>query len=517
MSSVPAKGSLTASQAGPATKKPRTSPPINEHIDAEPPRLSPTEPGAVDTVGEQGPTREPERGGRPITELFEPWDPPAHLVALPAVVEDTWGIVPYPGPEGPQSRPNSPSARESNAQTNPPLWEDRKHHFKSGRYQKYVGPCPPEDYDSDDSDNPGVDQEDGLILRLIEMRPIRAGPNKGQPARQPVVWFYKNGKPKDWTEMKRTMHALNQRRREIIRDITRDPPWTRLERECLARLFKEHPGASITELAERHNYAFKGNFRNDIHASEDVAYHQFGEELSEGRTIESFRHEYLTWKAVYDAGNYPEPARESRHRMPNPRFRPTIDAFERDWDPEEDKEDPNYCKPKKGTIQQKATRSLRAKVRREERLGPAVPKVRKTPQKPKIPRKQELSDEYVVDSSDEDQEVIQAVRQTNDEAVREAIRRASQPAIPKLTEAQVQLFQQAYAQRSHYLEHISPTTRSSSANWEVEEGEIVEDQSTAVQPPTETRPAFRAARSIDEESYGVADESSSDSNDEGDA
>jgi hypothetical protein len=367
---------------------PHSENPESVHIEAA--DNTPANIAVDDTLAAENSTK----SRKPIAECFTTWDPPASLIMLPPI-QATWGIKPFPSdPAGPQPHPTSPAARTSNAATNPPLWEDRKFPFVSGRYHKSFGPGPA----PTDPAAPDLDQEDNFVLRLIDMRHMRSGPNKGAPRRQPITWHLQNGKPKDWTDVKQTLHAMNTRRRDNIRAITCDVPWTAYERQYLAELFRDHPNGSITELAERHNYLFTNNFRDgpleEIH---DVAFHQATAELSTGRTTESFRHEYLTWKHVYDAGDIPNPARDETHKKSNTIVQTHLDAFERDWDPAFDTAAPGYpvgYVPQETPSQKKATRAQKAKDAREKK---ALPRGAFRPRF--TPCKKALSNMIVVNSS----------------------------------------------------------------------------------------------------------------------
>jgi hypothetical protein len=229
---------------------------------------------------------------QPIKTLFTPWKDDEINIELPEV-HDSWGRIPMPDGE-PQARPDLPSARASNAQTIPPLWEDRKYRFKPGRYHKSFGPLD----EVTDENAPDLDQEDNLIIKLMDMRPVSK--KNPAPKRNATFYVYENGKPKDW-ENAQALKALNDRRREAIWRITQDAPWTDLEREYLARLCSDYPDASILEYAERFNYRFKGDFKE----ATAFRFHH----VHEGRTLESIRHEYLTWKPLYDAGKVPDPKR----------------------------------------------------------------------------------------------------------------------------------------------------------------------------------------------------------------
>ncbi|KAF2874344.1 hypothetical protein BDV95DRAFT_592437 [Massariosphaeria phaeospora] len=225
--------------------------------------------------------------------LFNRFNPPLNLV-LPEM-NDAWGRKPMPGPEGPQPHPNSPPARTSNAATNPPLLENRQQRYKRGsRYVKSFGPLPAED-----PNGPDLDQEEMLVLQLIDMRTDKV---TGQPRRKPVYYVYEHGTPKDWNN-KQTVKLLNDRRGQTIDRVTGDAPWTQLERRFLASLLEEFPDASITELTERFNWRFMGK-----ECAQETMF--AWDYISTGRTIESVRYEYLTWKAFYDVGEYPERPRE---------------------------------------------------------------------------------------------------------------------------------------------------------------------------------------------------------------
>ncbi|KAH7564441.1 hypothetical protein BM1_01488 [Bipolaris maydis] len=205
-----------------------------------------------------------------------------------------WGIKPMPG--DPRPDPIQPSARESNGQTNPPLWEDRGYRYKRGsRYVKYFGPIPPSNIDSLDKT---LDQEALHIVKLIDMRP--KSKNDPTPKRKPTIYCY--GKtPKDWNNMQ-TIKALNDRRYQAIDRTTMDRPWQRIEREYLASLLQDTPDASIWELTERHNARFMGQ---DFAEATGFGFAN----LSAGRTVESVRYEYTTYKPLYDAGKVPEAIR----------------------------------------------------------------------------------------------------------------------------------------------------------------------------------------------------------------
>ncbi|KAF2659882.1 hypothetical protein K491DRAFT_712177 [Lophiostoma macrostomum CBS 122681] len=258
------------------------------------------------------PKKEPKKslkGAPSITSLFDPFENGQTGVVKPNEIHDSWGKKPLPGPGGPKSHPDLPSARSSNAETVPPLWEDRGFRFRKGRYQKRVGKLADEsdDDDEDDKDLPLVDQQQHLVIKLMDMRPNRD--NGNQPKRTAEIYAYENGIPKDWTNHQ-ALKALNDRRRDAISRFTCDPPWTDLEREYLTQLCVDYPDASILEYTERFNYRFKGDYK------EKTGFVQF-HEIYDGRTIESVRYEYLSFKKLYDRGEVPQPTREETEKINN--------------------------------------------------------------------------------------------------------------------------------------------------------------------------------------------------------
>lgn len=229
-----------------------------------------------------------------VQDAFIPWTPDDSQLLKPKN-NGWWGLKPVSG--DPRPDPYQPSARSSDGATNPPMYEDRGFRFKRGsRYVKYFGPIKPEGAD----DGPDMDQEDLLILKLVDMRSEIKG-KKGSPKDVPIVpkrtaepYFCEHGKPKDWNN-KQALKALNDRRTQAIDRVSRDAPWTKPEREYLSELLTEHPNASIWELTELHNDRFM----------EKEVVMAIGFELSEGRTVESVRHEYITYKPLYDQGGVP--------------------------------------------------------------------------------------------------------------------------------------------------------------------------------------------------------------------
>ncbi|KAF1935930.1 hypothetical protein EJ02DRAFT_438890 [Clathrospora elynae] len=219
--------------------------------------------------------------------------PPPKGVAIPPP-NLFWGMKPLPG--GPRPDPVQPSARDSNGATHPPMWEDRKYRFKRGsRYVKYFGPIAPENLNGLPET---LDQEELLVIPLIDMRPkCKKDPT---PRRTPLMYTY-GGKPKDWNHMQ-SIKALNDRRYQGIDRTTVDAPWTRMEREYLASLLGEFPDASIWDLTEQHNDRFMG--KDFVHGTG----FPFAN-LSTGRTVESIRYEYTTYKPAYDQGQAPDMVR----------------------------------------------------------------------------------------------------------------------------------------------------------------------------------------------------------------
>jgi hypothetical protein len=220
------------------------------------------------------------------SQVFDGWKPTAAQVAKPTN-NTWWGIKPTTGAARPPGV--QPSARTSNGATNPPMWEDRGFRFKRGsRYVKYFGPVKPEGAD----DGPDLDQEDLLVLKMVDMRTVK---KTNLPKRTAETYVNPHGKPNDWNDMQ-AIKLLNDRRTQALDRITRDAPWTKREREYLAQLLTDKPDASIWELAELHNDHFMGQ-----ECTDDIGF-----ELSEGRTVESVRYEYVTYKPLYDAGEVPE-------------------------------------------------------------------------------------------------------------------------------------------------------------------------------------------------------------------
>jgi hypothetical protein len=137
----------------------------------------------------------------PVAEGFEPWTPE---ITDPEPSK-WWGMKPTS--KDPPPHPYQPSARESGAATNPPMWEDRGYRIKrGGRFVKYFGPIAPENVD----DLPeSLDQKTLLVTKLIDMRPT----SKHNPAPRltPVHYVYEHGLPRDWNSLQ-SIKALNDRR-----------------------------------------------------------------------------------------------------------------------------------------------------------------------------------------------------------------------------------------------------------------------------------------------------------------
>ena len=272
-----------------------------------------------------------------------------------------WGVKPLPGDRRPH--PDQPSARESNGQTNPPMWEERGYRYKRGtRHVKYFGPIAP---DNVDDLEPTLDQEELLVVKVIDMRPKS---NKDPtPKRVPAIYCY--GKvPRDWDHMQ-SIKALNDRRYQAIDRISMDAPWTRIEREYLASLLTENPDASIWELTELHN----DRFMHKDFATEtgfDFA------ELSVGRTVESVRYEYCTYKPIYDKGEAPDmirwrgdPSMEARNIKKSGRsekFGPPSKVLQMAYDAAQAGEDDDEDSPKNPTAKGKGKRRTKDDLEAEQ-------------------------------------------------------------------------------------------------------------------------------------------------------
>lgn len=287
-----------------------------ENTDAE---VLVTKPVKVAKAKATGLTKQP-----PIRNAFNPWKP---TIKVPSH-NPFWGIKPKTG--DPRPHAHQPSARNSDAATNPPLWEDRKFRFRRGsRHVKYFGPLKPDGADS----GPDLDQEDLLVVKLIDMRPKSR--RDLTPRRTPMFYAFEHGKPKDWNNMQ-AIKALNDRRSQAIDRVTTDSPWQTIEREYLAALLVELPNASIWELTERHN----DRFMNEDYA---LATAFTFVDKSIGRTVESVRHEYMTYKPAYDKGEAPRGARWRndksimgkalrRSGRLEAAFGPTDKKLEKEWD-----------------------------------------------------------------------------------------------------------------------------------------------------------------------------------------
>ncbi|KAJ4295355.1 hypothetical protein N0V90_007367 [Kalmusia sp. IMI 367209] len=218
----------------------------------------------------------------PLELVFEPYEddgPPLDPPFNPA-----WGLKPFPpNGEGPRSYPDQPSARTSNGQTDPPLWEDRGARIKRGsRFIDVDGGSP-------------IDQNDLILIKLIDMRPkSKTDPT---PRRLPRHYRNQHGTPLDWNS-KQAIKALNDRRQQNINSHCCELSWSPKEREALASIFSEFPDISIMEATERFNHHFEGDFVDSSGFSES--------ELFTGRTIESVRFEYLSFKSKYDNGEAPK-------------------------------------------------------------------------------------------------------------------------------------------------------------------------------------------------------------------
>jgi hypothetical protein len=317
-------------------------------------------------------------------EVFDGWKPTAAQVAKPTN-NTWWGIKPTTGAARPVGI--QPIARTSNGATNPPMWENRGFRFKRGsRYVKYFGPVKPEGAD----DGPDLDQEDLLILKMVDMRTNK---KTGLPRRTADTYVNPHGKPNDWNDMQ-AIKLLNDRRTQALDRVTRDAPWTKLEREYLAQLLTDNPDASIWELTELHNDRFMGQ-----ECTTGVGF-----ELSEGRTVESVRHEYVTYKPLYDAGEAPE-TRWSRNKSDQgkrqdqfmtKKFGEPNRTVSEDFESQSDSDDEDSKIPKK---KKKTTPKKEAKPKKE-------PKKKATPKTKKSAKKSTKTAES--DSEDEGKLTIQA-------------------------------------------------------------------------------------------------------------
>ncbi|CAI9637365.1 unnamed protein product [Alternaria burnsii] len=212
-----------------------------------------------------------------------------HSIIIPAF-NQFWGDRPVTGSDRPA--PDQPSARASNGQTNPPLFENRGYRYKRGSQMvKHHYTIDPDNMERLDANR---DQEELLAVRLIDMRLNR---KTNVPKRSPYVYCY-GKRPRDWNS-KQSIKALNDRRYQAIDRVTMDAPWTEIEREYLARLIREDPDASILDLAERHNDRFMGQ-----DYKESTGFFEVGR-VSIGRTVESVRYQYTAYKPFYDRGRVP--------------------------------------------------------------------------------------------------------------------------------------------------------------------------------------------------------------------
>ncbi|KAL6712299.1 hypothetical protein ACN47E_000176 [Coniothyrium glycines] len=275
---------------------------------------TPTPAGAEKPVAEQeshenstGTAVEPEtvtpkktaKAKRPIADCFLPWGTthPKPDMALPDA-HDFMGCKPVFGDGGPRPTARQPSARTSGAAAIPDLWENRGYLFEAGsRYRKYIGEKP----DNVANLTASIDQHDGMVLKLIDMRIDK---KTGQPRRTPHMYVSNLGTPEDWKDMQ-TIKCLNDRRRDAIDRTTRDLPWTFYEREIFLEIIQMFPDGSIWDWTEHHNYHFVGNYRWPSGFSKLM-------DLSEGRTVESVADEYKKYKISYDKGQTPPETMEVR-------------------------------------------------------------------------------------------------------------------------------------------------------------------------------------------------------------
>jgi hypothetical protein len=242
-----------------------------------------------------------------IDELYTPFaddKKPTEDDLKDVKILDFWGIRPTSKDKRPKDlHADQPSARASNGQTNPELWEDRKFRFKPSKLIKYHGNVKPDGLDENNA--PDIDQEENLIYPLLKMR---------NGKREPKRYWYLHGVPKDWTFW-RTLKAVNDRRVQAIERNCQDPPWNKEEREYLAELLRTNPDASIWKLTQLINDYFKGVF-DETWAGPMFCTNQ--EALSlfahPGRTVESVRAQYMSYKVSYDKGMAPEGVREKKDK-----------------------------------------------------------------------------------------------------------------------------------------------------------------------------------------------------------
>ncbi|KAF1957023.1 hypothetical protein CC80DRAFT_547736 [Byssothecium circinans] len=264
---------------------PKSSPPSLSHI----PKTAPTNRRVKAPKSVKAKADHAEVNAVPIGTLF---DHKPTTKPTPPKYSDAWGSKPCSGLKGANSYPDQPPARSSNAQTVPPLWEDRKYRYQKGSrfvksFQKGVTVA---------DDAPDLDQEENLLIKLIDMRPRSA--KDPTPRRLPTYYVYQQGKPLDW-DNKQAVKAINDRRQQAIDRFTLDRNWTKAERNLLASIFHEVPDVSIKEATDRFNTHFKDR---DFVSSTAFTW----DNLSTGRTIESVRFEYLSNKRSYDAGEAPQ-------------------------------------------------------------------------------------------------------------------------------------------------------------------------------------------------------------------
>jgi hypothetical protein len=327
------------------------------------------------------PNKTPSPKNPAVQQGFSPWKP---TITAPAP-SPFWGIKPKTG--DPLPHPNQPSARDSDAATNPPMWEDRGFRIKRGsRYVKYFGPMKPEGAEN----GPDLDQEDLLVVKLIDMRATNS--RDKMPRCKPIYYAYEHGKPKNWDDMQ-TIKALNDRRGQAIDRMTLDTPWSRMEREYLAQLFREFPDGSIWDLTMR----FNDRFMDQDHTL-DTAF-SFNS-ISTGRTVESVRHQYMTFKPAYDAGEMPpavrfkfDPSLEGNELRKSKKmeqvFGPSDKKLENEWDA--DKDDEGEVSHGSDSEEQDGTPA---------KMNPknAAKTVRRAPPKKRVTKKSQAT---VVESNDE--------------------------------------------------------------------------------------------------------------------
>lgn len=169
-----------------------------------------------------------------------------------------------------------------------------------------------------------------------------------------------------------TVKALNDRRGQAIDRITLDDPWTRIEREYLASLTAAHSDISIWELTEKFNDRFMG-----VDHTAGTAFSWT--ELSSGRTVESVRHEYVTYKVAYENGEVPtgvrykfDKSREGKELRAEGKMEKAFGKSRKDLEKEWDEQEEDTAKGQGKAKETKADKKMRdaaAKMAAQPALG----------------------------------------------------------------------------------------------------------------------------------------------------